>query len=83
MIKEQQAANLHFSSDQSALIPEDRAQVMLTSVSATCSHFNMLICQTSSLKCSNAQTLNHPHLLQALQMLQMARVLEVQATELR
>ena len=82
MIKEQQAANLCFSSDQSARIPEDRAQVMLTLVSATSSHSNMFICQTSSRKRSNAQTLNHPHLLQALQMLQMARVLEVQATKL-
>ena len=33
VIKEQQSINLHFSSDESALIPEDHAQVMLTSVS--------------------------------------------------
>ena len=32
-IKEQQAINLRFSSNKSALIPEDRAQVLLTSVS--------------------------------------------------
>ena len=33
VIKEQQAINLKFSSRESALIPEDRAQIMLTSVS--------------------------------------------------
>ena len=39
-IKEQQAANLRFSSDKCALIPEDRAQVMLTSVGTSTSRPN-------------------------------------------
>ena len=34
-IKEQHRINLEFSSDQCAIIPEDRAQVMLTAVSST------------------------------------------------
>ena len=33
IIKAQQAANLKYSSDQCAVIPEDRAQVMLAGVS--------------------------------------------------
>ena len=33
VIKAQQAANLKYSSDQCAVIPEDRAQVMLAGVS--------------------------------------------------
>ena len=42
-IKEQQSANLRFSSDQSALIPEYRAQVLLTSVSSIPSHSNVIV----------------------------------------
>ena len=63
IIKEQQAANLHFSSDQSALIPEDRAQVMLTSVSILVlifPHLNVLIFQMSLFKRSNVQLLIVP-----------------------
>ena len=47
VIKEQQAINLKFSSGESTLIPEDHAQIMLTSVSLfftfKCEVFKLLI----------------------------------------
>ena len=46
-IKEQHRINLEFSSDQCTIIPEDRAQVMLTAVSSI---FTLLNAQLSDSK---------------------------------
>ena len=79
-IKEQQAANLKFSSDQSALIPEDRAQIMLASVSVHIRTRNWYSLISSCIRTRHFYIFCS---FQALQMLMMSGALEIQAAKLR
>ena len=81
IIKEQQVINLKFSSGQCTVIPEDRAQVMLTSVSSFSTLKRGLLCLITyhAFGCGDSKDVRF---FQALHMLQMSGALEIQAAKL-
>ena len=84
LIKEQQKINLKFSSNETAVIPEDRAQVMLARVRIFCTlkHEYNLSRISVTFECIQIVFPIQSSYFQAMQLFQYSRLLKMKAQEL-